>query len=55
MTVKALLAQIRHNRMLWLLAFVPAVFAVARVEPGSHTLHFVLSVLAVVALPPRMP
>ena len=48
--MKPLLDEIRHNRLLWLLAFVPAVLAVARVEPEAHTLLFVLSVLAIVPL-----
>ena len=45
-----LLKEIRHNRMLWLLAFVPVVLATARLRPESHTLLFVLSVLAIVPL-----
>jgi len=45
-----LLKEIRHNPMLWLLAFVPVVFAAAKVEPEAHTLLFVLSVLAIVPL-----
>ncbi len=36
--------------MLWLLAFVPVVFVAARLKPESHTLLFVLSVLAIVPL-----
>jgi len=45
-----LLHEIRHNRLLWLLVFVPAVFAVERFNPGAHTLLFALSVLAIVPL-----
>jgi Ca2+:H+ antiporter len=45
-----LLKEIRHNPMLWLLAFVPVVFAAAKLEPEAHTLLFVLSVLAIVPL-----
>jgi Ca2+:H+ antiporter len=45
-----LLKEIRHNPMLWLLAFVPIVFAAAKLEPEAHTLLFVLSVLAIVPL-----
>ena len=45
-----LLHEIRHNPMLWLLAFVPAVFAAAWLAPQAHTLLFVLSVLAIVPL-----
>lgn len=48
--MKALLKEIRHNPLLWLLAFVPAVFAVAQVKHDAHTLLFVLSVLAIVPL-----
>jgi Ca2+:H+ antiporter len=45
-----LLREIRHSPILWLLAFVPIVFAAARREPEAHTLLFVLSVLAIVPL-----
>lgn len=36
--------------MLWLLAFVPVIFAAAKLRPDAHTLLFVLSVLAIVPL-----
>ncbi|MES2692876.1 MAG: calcium/proton exchanger [Verrucomicrobiota bacterium] len=45
-----LLKEIRHNPLLWLLAFVPVVFACHQFKPESHTLLFVLSVLAIVPL-----
>ena len=45
-----LLKEIRHNPLLWLLAFVPAVFAAEQLRPNAHTLLFVLSVLAIVPL-----
>ena len=45
-----LLKEIRHNPLLWLLAFVPVVFAAEHLAPKSHTLLFVLSVLAIVPL-----
>jgi Ca2+:H+ antiporter len=45
-----LLKEIRHNPLLWLLAFVPAVFVTAKLYPEVHTLLFVLSVLAIVPL-----
>ena len=45
-----LLHEIRRNPLLWLLAFVPAVFAATKLAPTSHTLLFVLSVLAIVPL-----
>jgi Ca2+:H+ antiporter len=48
--VNPLLKEIRHNPMLWLLAFVPVVFAAAKLLPEAHTLLFVLSVLAIVPL-----
>jgi Ca2+:H+ antiporter len=44
--VTHLLREIRHNPLLWLLIFVPAVFAGERL----HTLLFVLAVLAIVPL-----
>ena len=45
-----LLKEIRHNPLLWLLAFVPAVFVAQAIKPEAHTLLFVLSVLAIVPL-----
>ena len=45
-----LLAEIRHNKLLWLLIFVPVVFIAERVAPDSHTALFILSVLATVPL-----
>jgi Ca2+:H+ antiporter len=45
-----LLKEIRHNPLLWLLAFVPVVFIAERVAPEAKTLLFVLSVLAIVPL-----
>ena len=42
--------EIRHNPMLWLLAFVPAVFVAEHRRSESYTLLFVLSVLAIVPL-----
>lgn len=46
----ALLKEIGHNPLLWLLAFVPVVFAAEHLAPDAHTLLFVLSVLAIVPL-----
>ena len=48
--MKRLFKEIRHNPLLWLLAFVPTVFAAAKLRPEAHTLLFVLSVLAIVPL-----
>ena len=45
-----LLKEVRYNPLLWLLVFVPVVFAAAKLEPEAHTLLFVLSVLAIVPL-----
>ena len=45
-----LLHEIRHNRLLWLLALVPVLFVVRTVRPDAHTLLFVLSVLSIVPL-----
>jgi Ca2+:H+ antiporter len=47
--MRLLVEEIRHNPLLWLLVFVPALFAGERLEAG-HTLLFVLSVLAIVPL-----
>jgi Ca2+:H+ antiporter len=48
--VNTLLKEIRHNPLLWLLAFVPIVIAGERLAPEAHTLLFLLSVLAIVPL-----
>ena len=45
-----LLKEIRHNPLLWLLAFVPVVFVSQKFKPEAHTLLFVLSVLAIMPL-----
>ena len=45
-----LMKEIRHNPLLWLLVFVPVVFAGEKLAPDAHTLLFVLSVLAIVPL-----
>ncbi len=45
-----LLKTVRHNRLLWLLVFVPVVFAAQQFKPEEHTLLFLLSVLAIVPL-----
>jgi Ca2+:H+ antiporter len=43
-------AEIRHNPLLWLLVFVPAVFGAHARRPESHTLLFLLAILAIVPL-----
>jgi Ca2+:H+ antiporter len=48
--MNSLLKEIRHNPLLWLLVFVPVVFAAAKLKPEAYTLLFVLSVLAIVPL-----
>src|SRR5262249_56468534 len=45
-----LLKEIRRNPLLWLLLFVPVVFAGQSLKPEAHTLLFVLSILAIVPL-----
>jgi Ca2+:H+ antiporter len=50
MSMNPLLKEIRHNPLLWLLAFVPVVFATQKLKPEAHTLLFMLSVLAIVPL-----
>ena len=48
--MKPLLKEIQHNKLLWLLAFVPVLFAVEQLTHDAHTLLFVLSLLAIVPL-----
>ena len=48
--INPLLREIRHNRLLWLLAIVPVLFAAKALKPEAHALLFVLSVLAIVPL-----
>src|SRR4249920_4036750 len=48
--MKPLLKEIQHNKLLWLLAFVPVVFVTQQLEHDAHTRLFVLSVLAIVPL-----
>ena len=48
--MKALLDEIRHNPLLWLLVCVPAVFVAHQLRADAHTLLFTLSVLAIVPL-----
>jgi Ca2+:H+ antiporter len=45
-----LLQEIRHNKLLWLLAFVPVLLVAHAIKPEAHTLLFILSVLAIVPL-----
>jgi Ca2+:H+ antiporter len=50
MVIRPLVTEIRHNPLLWLLVFVPVVFAAATLTPDAHALLFVLSVLAILPL-----
>src|SRR5581483_11920493 len=45
--IAALIKEIRHNPLLWLLVFVPVA---QLIRPQAHTLLFVLSVAAIVPL-----
>jgi Ca2+:H+ antiporter len=45
-----LLRKIRRTPLLWLLVFVPAVFAGEALAPDAHMLLFALSVMAIVPL-----
>src|SRR5262245_21375682 len=48
--MSALLSELRHNPMLWLLVFVPVLFAAESMNHEAHTMLFVLSILAIVPL-----
>ena len=48
--MEPLLKEIRHTPLLWMLVFVPAVLVAEKTAPHSHTLLFVLAVLAIVPL-----
>jgi Ca2+:H+ antiporter len=48
--MNALLKEIRHSPLLWMLVFVPVVLAGEALAPSAHTTLFVLAVLAIVPL-----
>ena len=48
--MRALFAEIRRSPLLWLLVFVPVLFIADHFRPQSHSLLFVLSILAIVPL-----
>src|SRR6266481_1202287 len=48
--MKLLLREIRRNPLLWLLLFVPIALAAEKFNHEAHTLHFILSVLAILPL-----
>jgi hypothetical protein len=45
--MKLLLQEIRRNPLLWLLVFVPIALVAEKLNHEAHTLHFILSVLAI--------
>jgi Ca2+:H+ antiporter len=47
---KLLLDEIRSNKLLWLLAFVPVLFAMETLRPQSHSMLFVLAILTIIPL-----
>jgi Ca2+:H+ antiporter len=48
--MKLLLREIRRNPLLWLLVFVPIALVAEKLNHEAHTLHFILSVLAILPL-----
>src|SRR3954464_4376279 len=48
--MKLLFQEIRRNPLLWLLVFVPVALAAEKLNHEAHTLHFILSVLAIIPL-----
>ncbi|MBB4261079.1 calcium/proton exchanger [Bradyrhizobium sp. CIR3A] len=48
--MNALLREIRHSPLLWLLIVVPVVIVLEHLMPDAHTLLFVLAVIAIVPL-----
>ena len=48
--MRVLLNEVRHTPLLWLLVFVPAVFAIEAAAADAHTLLFAVSVLAIIPL-----
>ena len=48
--MKLLLQEIGPNPLLWLLVFVPIALAAEKLNHEAHTLHFVLSVFAILPL-----
>ena len=48
--MKLLFQEIRRNPLLWLLVFVPVALVAEKLYHEAHTLHFVLSVVAILPL-----
>jgi Ca2+:H+ antiporter len=50
LSMKLLLQEIRRNPLLWLLVFDPVALAAEKLNHEAHTLHFILSILAILPL-----
>jgi Ca2+:H+ antiporter len=48
--MRLLFLEIRHNKLLWLLVFVPVLFVYEHFRPEAHTALFAISVIAIVPL-----
>jgi Ca2+:H+ antiporter len=48
--VNAIVHELRHSRLNWLLVFVPAVLVAESLRPAAHVALFLLSILAIVPL-----
>jgi Ca2+:H+ antiporter len=48
--ISPLLREIRHNRLLWLLAIIPILAMAKALRPEAHTFLFVVSVMSIVPL-----
>ena len=53
--MRQLVAEIQHNKLLWLLIFVPVVFGAERVAHDSPTLLFALSGTLMISKTLRIP
>lgn len=45
-----MLKEIKRSPLLWLIVFVPLLFVAEKLRPGSYTMLFLLSVLAIIPL-----
>jgi len=48
LSMKLVAAEIRHNKLLWLLGFVPVLFVLEKLKPESHALLFVVSIMTII-------
>ena len=48
--MKLLFQEVRRNPLLWMLVFVPIALAAEKLNHQAHTVHFILSVLAILPL-----